>query len=118
MALSSQEQHDVIRYLGWPGKTIVANSISYNTQVADRVSNMPIEMENQTRKLMDRLVTLDEKLEKALCRASTKQVDDITLNENEFSMLRGERKRVVSELSDLLDIPVMSSSNNMVNICL
>jgi len=115
--LSPQEQHAVVRVLGWTGKVIQENSTAYNSQVYDRVSNITTEMEDEARTLLERIAKLDAKLETALCRVSVKEVDGIKLNsEMELMQLRKERKRLIMELSDLLDIPYVGSSSGMVNV--
>ncbi len=117
MALSDKEQYTVIRLLGWPAKTLVVGSTHYNSLIAARLSGLPAEVESDVRLLIERLEKLDEKLEGALCRASTKKVDNLELNPLEMEVLRGERRRVLREISDLLDIPLMASGGVNISVC-
>ncbi len=107
--LSAQEKHTLIRLLGWPGRTLDSTSTAYNTIVTDRATNMTGEMEADVRGLLERIQELDEKLEKALCRAAVKEVDGVTLNsEQEIMLLRRERRRLLMELAELTEIPLVS----------
>jgi hypothetical protein len=105
MALSDSQKFDVIRLLGWPGKTLVEGSTQYSNVIAGRLTGLHAEIENDVAKLLKRVKGLDEKLDKALGRASAIEIDGIKLNPDEMNLLRGERSKVVRELSELLDIP-------------
>lgn len=109
MALSDKDKHRVIFYLGWSGLTIVAGSSQYNSVVNDRLGVVNVQIESLTKGILARLESLDTKLESAACRLSASEVDGIVLNEDEIYKLRSERKRLIRELSDHLDIPIEKS---------
>lgn len=109
MALSDSEKHKVVFYLGWSGLTIVAGSTQYNSVVNNRLTNLNAEIENLVRGILDRLEMFDKKLDAAACRLSASEVQDIVLNKDEIRWLRSERKRLIRELSDHLDIPIEKS---------
>lgn len=113
MALSQAEKHDVVYFLGWSGLTIVTGSTQYNSVVVDRLKNLTPDIERLVRGLLSRLKGIDQRLESALCRVSTKAVDNIQINDNEIPMLRKERMKLVRELSDYLDIPVEKSGGSV-----
>lgn len=121
MALEADEKLKVVRLLGWPGLVLTPTSQSYNSTVNTRISNLPEEVEDEVRVLLLRIEGLDEKREAALCRASTKKIDDIELNENELTILGNERKKLIGELSDLLEIMIYPNSSQanrgMVGVC-
>lgn len=116
MAFTTQEQQDIIYYLGWPGKTILIDSTHYNSVIASRLVNLIPEIENQSRALIVRIKNIDVILVKSLNRASTVKIQDIELNPEERHILRAERKKVIWELSDLLDIDVMKSSGSSISM--
>jgi hypothetical protein len=116
MALSDKEKHKVIFYLGWSGQTIVSGSTQYNSVVYNRVSFANTEIERIIKGLLVRLEKTDTALEAALCRLTAKEVDGITLNEDEIVKLKAERKRYIRELSDHLDIPIMKSGGVNVGV--
>lgn len=122
MALTDSEKLKVVRFLGWPGHVLTVGSSSYNSTVASRLAALTVPMEEALRDLLEDIDDLDEKREAALCRASTKEVGDIVLNENELSILSTERKALLGEISDLIDIMIFPSSSqakgNMVNVCI
>lgn len=116
MALTDRQKADVIYFLGWPAKTLVANSTNYNKITADRLENLTAVIESQVDKLLDKLRANEERLESAQDRLTAKKVDDIELNDKEIDMLRGERARLCKLLSRLLDIPVAGGSGIMFGV--
>jgi len=113
MALSQSEKQEVVYFLGWSGLTLVSGSTQYNSVVNDRLRNLNDDIERLTRGLLARIKSLDVKLEAALCRVSTSEVDNIVLNKDEIPMLRKERMRLIWELSDHLDIPIEKSGSGI-----
>ena len=111
MALTSKQKSRVVYYLGWSGLTIVQDSTHFNSVVNDRINDASDDtnISNLVKELLEKLENIDECLEKAKCRLSASQVDNITLNDREIPMLNKERRRYIRELSDLLDITIMKS---------
>jgi len=119
MAFTDQQKHDIIFYLGYPAKTIVANTTTYSKILSDRLDNNPTEVETRAIKLVNDIKRIDEKLEEAACRFSTKRVGNIETNPDERRMLRAERARYAKLLAQLLDMPIgptyqMASCANVV----
>ena len=108
MALTDTQKAQVIYFLGWPGKTLMENSTNFSKVVSDRLDNLSTDIENQVATLLAKLKKVDDKLEEAMCRFAATKVGNVETNENERSLLKGERKRYQCLLSDLLDIPVQS----------
>lgn len=118
MALSDKQKHEVVYYLGWPGKTLITTSTHYNSIVASRLDNLNSYIENQVKGLLARLAAIQAQLDEARCRLSASEVGDIKLNAEELAMLRKEYMRWLKELSDLLDIKIEKSGvSNMIGIC-
>jgi hypothetical protein len=116
MAFTLQQQHDIIYLLGWPGKTLIEASTHYNSVIWSRLQNLNAPIEAQAGKLVKRVQAIDEILQCALARLSTLELDGIKLNPEEISRLRRERKAILTELSDLLDIEVMKSNSSMISV--
>ncbi len=116
MPLSAVEKVQVVTDLGWPGLTVEPNSIHFVNWVNDRLSTITAPMETLLRQYIKRLQDMDAKLEKAVCRASVSSVDGVTFNKDEIHILRKERYRILKEVSQLLDIPIMGSGS-MGNVC-
>jgi hypothetical protein len=116
--LTTQQQQDVLFYLGWPGKTNVVGSTHYNSVIASRLINLIPEIVGQVTNWLNRIQTIDGILaNQSIYRASTLEIGDIKLNEAEMVVLRKERRRIIGELSDVLDIDVIKSSGgSMVSI--
>jgi len=118
MAFTTTEKNRIVRLLGWPAKVLVNTSTVYNSVVNDRLTLSDTEAEAEVRTLLNRIVGLDERLETAICRVSTKQVDSIHLNNDEIPMLRRERRRLILELSEFLSIPDRSMAGRaMGRVC-
>lgn len=116
MALTADQKHKVIFYLGWSGLTIVTGSTQYNSVVNNRLTEITAEIEAIVLGVLARLDSLDSRLDAAACRLSASEVDGIVLNPDEVRMLRSERKRLIRELSDLLDIPIEKSGGSNVGV--
>ena len=105
MALTNPQKYTILRYLGWPVKTIDPTSLSYSKILSDRLS-VPEDCEDMLQELLDRVETIDEQLQAMVARSNVKQVDDIQFFENGSSELRGERKKVIREIACMLDFPI------------
>jgi hypothetical protein len=116
MAFTTQQMQDIIYYLGWPGKTILPDSTHYNSVIYSRLVSLIPEIESQATALVTRIKDIDKVLIASIARASTLEVGDIKINQREREELRAERKKVLVELSDLLDIDVMKSSNTSISM--
>ncbi len=110
MAFTTQQMQDIIYYLGWPGKTILQASTHYNSVVYSRLINLIPEIELQAAALIKRIKDIDSVLVQSIARASTLEVQDLKINPYERESLRKERRKIIAELSDLLDIDIMKSS--------
>jgi hypothetical protein len=115
--LTAQEQADVIYQLGWPGTTIVAGSTSYSNIIVSRLTNISTPMVAQVRALLARIKSIDTKLEAATGRMLAKKIGDIELRDDESGLLRREKKAVLRELSDYLDIEIIRSGNGNLSVC-
>lgn len=116
MAFSTQQQQDIIFLLGWPGKTLLVDSTHYNSVIASRLVNLIPEIESQAVGLVVRIQHIDRILNQALNRMSTLEITDIKLDPNEAARLRRERRTIINELADLLDIDVMKSSGANISV--
>lgn len=117
MALTDKEKYRVLYYLGWPGLTLIPTSTMYNKVVNDRLVDLVPDIEKLVKELLEKLQKLDDKLEKAQCRLSAKSVDNIEMNPDEIPMLKKERKRLIKELSDWLEIPIDKQGNLIGVVC-
>lgn len=116
MAFTDKEKFRIVRLLGYNAGIIIVGNTSYSKIISDRLTGLPVAVEEEARDILNRLIDLEEKREEALCRASTKQVDDIVLNTDELNILSKERTRWIKELSDMLDIPMTGSANRGASI--
>jgi hypothetical protein len=84
--------------------------------VDDRVSALNTDIESIVKGLLVRLEAMDKALDEAKCRLAASSVDNIEMNPREVEMLKKERMRLIRELSDHLDIPIMKSSGSNVTV--
>jgi hypothetical protein len=119
MALTDTEKFKVVYYLGYPAKTLIENSTNYDKIVVDRLNLLGTPVEALVRGLLCKLEKADEQLTKALCRMSTKKIDDIEFRDGEAEALRKEKRSVAKELGALLDItPIMGGGpGSTIGIC-
>lgn len=117
MALTNLEKIKVLRYLGWPAKTIDSTSLSYSKIASDRLTGLDSDIESEVRYFMDRIAKLDDKLESGLARAGVKSIDDIEFNGEELTILRGEKKKLIRELAILLDLAILSGASGSSQGC-
>ena len=111
--LSATEQQSVVKFLGWPSKTLQVDSTHYSKIFVDRLTSLDAEGEVIVRDYLRKLGEIDEKIECATCRVSTEQVDNITLNNREIEQLYKLRRRWICELSDFLDLPILKTCNHV-----
>jgi len=104
MALSDSKKMKIVTLLGWPAKTLISTSTHYNTLIVDRLTNLSTEAESLVSAYLRDIAASDDKLDKSIKRAGFKKISDIEFNTGELSLLRGERKKLIRELGDLLDI--------------
>lgn len=116
MALTNQEKIKIITDLGHPAKTLLEDSTHFNRIMSDRFENLTPETVACVRELLGRAKDIDERLSKGIKRAGIEKVGDIHFSGRELDILRKERKKVLNELSDVLDIPYKRGSAS-VNIC-
>ncbi len=116
MALSDKQKHQIIRHLGWSAQTLIADSTQFNSVVNDRVSFLNVDLERIAKELSNCIDDVDAQLKEAHCRVSTSKIDNITINKDEIPMLKKEKRRLIRELSDHLDIPIEKSGGAMVGV--
>lgn len=116
MALTATEKTKIIKYLGWPLKTLDSGSTHYNSIVNSRLINLTVEAEALIKGLLTRIEKIDSAMESALCRMSTQQVGDIKLNNMEMDQLKKEYIKRIRELSDATDIKIERSGGVNVGV--
>ena len=113
MALTTKQKHRAIFHLGWSAQTLVEGSTQFNSVVNDRISFDNAEFDRIAKDLIECIDKVDEQLKEAQCRAATSKVDNITLNKDEIYILKKEKRRLIRELSDHTDIPIMKKGGNL-----
>lgn len=122
MAFDNTEKHKIMRFLCYPANTLVPESTSYSKITADRLLNIPEEAEDEVRSILERISDLDDGLVAGVGQAGVKKIDDIEFfsskeGGSKLDELRKERKRLIGEISSILDIPSMCRGSGMGNIC-
>lgn len=116
MALTEEQKAAVIFYLGYPATSIIPGSTDYSKILADRMANLTAPVEAQVSDLLTKIAAMREKLFGSSARMLVKRVGDIELNTDEHSLLSGENKRLLRDLSSLLGIP-LQGRGNMISVC-
>lgn len=117
MAFSSEDKHRIIFSLCYAGSVLDQNSVLYNSIINDRLNNLSMYVEEQALKLVDKIENLKSAIEVGYKKDNVKRIGDIELEVGMSTRLMNkELKRLLSELSKLLDIPSQCSFGN-VNGC-
>jgi|SRR5210317_2017028 hypothetical protein len=118
MALSTEQKHDVVFYLGYAGSVLLPDSTNYNSIINDRLNETNQIIEDQVDSLLTQISDSREKLLALQGQGKLKQVGDIVFNtDNNERTLKMDYNRLLKELSSLLDIPLRKKSR-MGNVCL
>lgn len=119
MALDLEQKNKIIYYLGLAGKTLIEDSTHYNSIVASRLKNLNVYIEDEVDTLLTDIDATRTRLKGTSTKGNVKRIGDIELDTNRSrSMVTTEYKRLIRELSSLLDIPSMNSFGSMSNVCL
>ncbi len=106
MALAEEDKYRIIFALCHEGKILVVGSTSYSKILADRMENLNEFIEERAISLVDSIETMKSKLESGSLKDNVKRIDDIELDTKMSRPLKQkELSRLLSELSQLLDIP-------------
>lgn len=114
---SEAQKVDILYYLGWPARSLDKTSSTYRSILADRLNNVNNSaIETKAIEMVNRLKTIETRLDGASARVVAIQVDDIKLNPNEIQGLRSERRRLVRQLGAFLEIPVCEQGGVMFGV--
>ena len=113
MALTSSQKSKIVQLLGYGGKVLQENSVIYNKTTNDRLESLPGDVEELIVSYLAGIAVIEEQIATAPTRLIAKKVGDIELNNQELEDLRSERKRMIMELSNLIDIPIVRGSSGM-----
>lgn len=117
MSLDAQQQADVLFYLGWPGTTNLVGNTNYNKIVVDRMTQTTPEVDARVASLLIEIENVRTKLTGSTGRALVKKVGDIELNTGEATLLKSDYKRLLRDLSSLLDIEMLGGSSICIGLC-
>jgi len=117
MAFTDIQKMKIVTYLGWPAKTLIESSTHYNTLITDRLENLTPEAEKLAKDYLVRIDETEDKLSGSINRAGIKRVGDIEFFGTQMDHLRGERRRLLRELAELLSIPFIKKGGTMVGVC-
>jgi hypothetical protein len=117
MAFSSEDKHRIIFSLCYAGSVIDPNSVLYNSIVSDRLNNLSLYTEEQALKLVDKIDSLKTAIEGGYKKDNVTRIGDIELEAGKSTdLMRKELRRLLMELSKLLDLPSQCNYGN-VNGC-
>lgn len=109
--LSAEQKHDIVFYLGYAGSVLIPESTNYNSIINDRLNETNQIMEDQIDTLLSQISDGREKLLALQSQGKLKQVGDIVFNtDNNDRTLKNDHKRLLKELSSLLNIPLIGKS--------
>jgi hypothetical protein len=116
MALSDTQKHAVVAYLGYSGKTLVADSTDYNRSVVTALTGLNSYIEAQVDDFLTQLDAVQLKIAASTARMMAKKVGDIELVDDELGKLRRAKSMYLRDLSKLIGIPVIGGSSVNMNV--
>ncbi len=119
MALSNEDKFRVVYSLGYAGKVLVVGSREYNSIINDRLADLDAFTQDAVEELLTKIDTSKTKLNTSSDDFKVKQVGDIHFNiKTGSSLINKEYKRLLKELSALLDIPLMVKTGTNFSVVL
>lgn len=105
MALVDEDKFRIMFALCHEGKVLIPGSTSYSKILADRMENLNAFIEDRAIELVDAIEAKKSELQ-TTTKDNVKRIDDIELDTKVTrSVKQKELKRLLNELSQLLDIP-------------
>lgn len=106
MALADEDKFRIIFALCHEGKVLIPGSTSYSQILANRLENLNAFIEDRAIELVDKIEAAKTLLESSGTKDNVKRIGDIELDTRySRSNKQKELKRLLEELSQLLDIP-------------
>jgi len=106
MAFSEEDKYRVIFALCHTGKILVEDSTHFNSIIADRLENTNSLIEERALALVEKIEDAKIEFEESPKKDNVRRIGDIELDtERSLHNRRAELKRLLNELSNLLDIP-------------
>ena len=115
MALSSEDKQKIVFVLGYAGKILIPTSTHFNRIFSDRMENLNTFIEDQVGELLELIDAARLKITATTSNGNVKKIDGIELDTTRTkSLATGDYKRLLHELSCLLDIPIVciNTGNN------
>ena len=106
MAFSNDDKYRIIFALCHHGKILIEDSTHYNSIINDRMERTSPQIEERALALVSKIEDMKEDFANSPTQDKVSQIDDISFDTNRsLEIRRAELKRLLSELSNLLDIP-------------
>ena len=104
MALTEQQKYQFLSYIGWPVDVLTPDHRNYAPVIAQRFNDFPESAEPEFTRRLEQCTAIDTQLTQATSRLTAGSIGNIRLNRDEISMLRAERRRLLNELKNIINI--------------
>lgn len=106
MAFSQEDKFNIIFALCHDGKILIPNSTSYSGIIAARLDNLNSFIEERALTLVSKIDAVKTMLESSPTKDNVRRIGDIELDPSlSRDLKQKELKRLLNELSQLLEIP-------------
>ena len=109
MAFTQQEKEKICRFSGWPLQALIPNTTFFNNYFTQWITNVEYSQtgEDTIRTFLTRIDAIDQALQDAIKRLAVSSIghNELSMNQREMTDLRAERRRVIREMKDTLNIP-------------
>lgn len=122
MALTNLQKLTILQHIGLPLTMMDPTKLDYSKIITDRLNNVDGDIQTLVEDKLTRIDGTEERISKALTRSGVRRIDDIEFfggegSRTEFDVLRGEKRRLINELADLLNLRGYTRSSSMGGVC-
>lgn len=122
MALTNLQKLTVLKHIGLPLTTIDTTRTDYSKIISDRLDYVTGDVQTLIVDVLTRLDGMELRLAKAMTRSGVKRIDDIEFfgaegTLSEFDVLRGEKRKLIGELADLLNLRGYVKRSGSMQVC-
>lgn len=117
MALDQETKSKIVYHLGYAGKVLLPNSTHYNKIVNDRMENLDSFIEEEVESLLAQIANARTNYSATQTKGNVTRIGDIELDPSYTrSNARAEYKRLLKELSCLLDLSIVCNNEGSIKV--
>ena len=116
MALDTESKNKILLHLCHAPTSIVVGHRNFNSIIRDRLEDITDEISDLVEENLTCVCEANDAIKKAVKCLKVSSVADVTMNKDHVQDSKDEYRRLVKQLSCLVDIPKCRSGNEGINI--